>query len=45
MTRKPINLGLQGGRSRGASAWGVLDRLLEDERIGIDGRSGPARAR
>jgi len=33
----PINLALQGGGAYGAFTWGVLDRLLEDERIGIDG--------
>jgi NTE family protein len=27
------NLALQGGGTHGAFAWGVLDRLLEDERI------------
>jgi NTE family protein len=36
---KTINLALQGGGSHGAFAWGVLDRLLEDERIGFDGLS------
>lgn len=35
-TRK-INLALQGGGAHGAFAWGVLDRLLEDERIEIEG--------
>jgi NTE family protein len=35
-----ISLALQGGGSHGALTWGVLDRLLEDERIGIDGVSG-----
>jgi NTE family protein len=34
---KLINLALQGGGSHGAFTWGVLDRLLEDERIGFDG--------
>ena len=34
---KRINLALQGGGSHGALAWGVLDRLLEDDRIEIDG--------
>lgn len=29
----PINLALQGGGSHGALAWGVLDRLLEEERL------------
>jgi len=39
-TKKTINLALQGGGSHGAFAWGVLDRLLEDERIGIEGVVG-----
>ena len=30
---KRINLALQGGGSRGAFTWGVLDRLFEYERI------------
>jgi NTE family protein len=34
-----INLALQGGGAHGAFTWGVLDRLLEDERLGIDGIS------
>ncbi|MFM9271126.1 patatin-like phospholipase family protein [Halomonas elongata] len=38
--RKRINLALQGGGSHGALTWGVLDRLLEDERLVIDGISG-----
>lgn len=33
------NLALQGGGAHGAFAWGVLDRLLEDERIVLDGVS------
>jgi NTE family protein len=37
---KSINLALQGGGSHGAFAWGVLDRLLEDERIEIEGVVG-----
>ncbi len=40
MAKKTINLALQGGGSHGAFAWGVLDRLLEDERIGIEGVVG-----
>jgi NTE family protein len=36
---KAINLALQGGGAHGAFAWGVLDRLLEDERIAFDGVS------
>ncbi len=35
-----INLALQGGGSHGAFTWGVLDRLLEDERLEIEGISG-----
>ena len=34
---KKINLALQGGGSHGAFAWGVLDRLLEEENIEIEG--------
>jgi NTE family protein len=30
---KSINLALQGGGAHGAFTWGVLDRLLEDERL------------
>jgi NTE family protein len=36
---KPLNLALQGGGAHGAFTWGVLDRLLEDDRIGFDGIS------
>ena len=36
---KRINLALQGGGAHGAFTWGVLDRLLEDDRIGFDGIS------
>lgn len=39
-TVKPINLALQGGGSHGAFTWGVLDRLLEDGRVSIDGICG-----
>lgn len=38
--RKHINLAFQGGGAHGAVTWGVADRLLEDERIEIDGISG-----
>jgi NTE family protein len=34
---KTVNLALQGGGSHGAFAWGVLDRLLDDERISFEG--------
>ncbi|MCB8746265.1 patatin-like phospholipase family protein [Rhodoferax sp. U2-2l] len=36
----PVNLGLQGGGSHGAFTWGVLDVLLQDPRIHIEGISG-----
>ena len=35
--QKAINLALQGGGSHSAFTWGVLDRLLEDERLTFDG--------
>jgi NTE family protein len=35
-----LNLALQGGGSHGAFTWGVLDALLEDGRVAIDGISG-----
>ena len=35
-----LNLALQGGGSHGAFTWGVLDALLEDGRIDIEGVSG-----
>jgi NTE family protein len=37
--QKAIALALQGGGAHGAFTWGVLDRLLEDERIVIEGVS------
>jgi NTE family protein len=37
---KTINLALQGGGAHGAYSWGVLDRLLEEENLGIEGISG-----
>ena len=37
---KRINLALQGGGSHGALTWGVLDRLLEDDRLSIAEISG-----
>jgi NTE family protein len=36
----PVDLALQGGGAHGAFTWGVLDRLLEDDRIKIDALSG-----
>lgn len=38
--RKRINLALQGGGAHGAFTWGVLDFLLEDGRLDIDGITG-----
>ena len=35
-----INLALQGGGAHGAFTWGVLDRLMGDKRLWIDGLSG-----
>lgn len=40
MSKRTITLALQGGGSHGAFTWGVLDRLLEDHRIEIEGISG-----
>lgn len=37
---KNINLALQGGGAYGAFTWGVLDRLLEDDRVVICAISG-----
>jgi NTE family protein len=37
---KRINLALQGGGAHGAFTWGVLDHLLEDGRIEIEGITG-----
>jgi hypothetical protein len=35
-----IDLALQGGGSHGAFNWGVLDRILETDWVGIEGISG-----
>ena len=42
LSRAPIlvDFALQGGGSHGAFTWGVLDRLLEEPWLGIDGISG-----
>ncbi len=37
---KTISLALQGGGSHAAFTWGVLDRLLEEENLTIEGISG-----
>ncbi|MGB4347731.1 MAG: patatin-like phospholipase family protein [Burkholderiaceae bacterium] len=38
--RKRINVALQGGGAHGAFSWGVLDKILEDGRLDIEGISG-----
>ena len=38
--KKIINIALQGGGSHGAFAWGVLDRLLEEPNIAVEGVVG-----
>jgi NTE family protein len=38
--KKGINLALQGGGAHGAFTWGVLDHILEDGRLAIEGISG-----
>jgi NTE family protein len=35
-----VDLALQGGGAHGAFTWGVLDRILEEDRIRIEGISG-----
>jgi NTE family protein len=37
---RPVNLALQGGGAHGAFTWGVLDRLLEDQRVVLEAVSG-----
>ena len=39
-TRKRIKLALQGGGAHGAFTWGVLDRLLGDPRLEVEGIVG-----
>jgi len=38
--KKTINLALQGGGAHGAFTWGVLDQILADGRLEVDGISG-----
>ncbi|MCZ0961850.1 patatin-like phospholipase family protein [Paracoccus benzoatiresistens] len=40
MDKKHINLALQGGGAHGAFAWGVLDRLLDEDWLTISAISG-----
>ena len=35
-----VDLALQGGGAHGAFTWGVLDRLLDEPRLRIEGISG-----
>lgn len=35
--KKKVNIALQGGGAHGALAWGILDMLLEDGRIEVEG--------
>lgn len=37
---KRIDIALQGGGAHGAFTWGVLDRILDEEQLEIDGISG-----
>ncbi len=38
--KKPISLALQGGGAHGAFTWGVLDQLIEDDRLCFEAISG-----
>ena len=38
--KKRVAIACQGGGSHGAFTWGVLDKILEDGRIDIEGASG-----
>jgi len=40
LPQKRVKLALQGGGAHGAFTWGVLDHVLKDGRLGIDGISG-----
>jgi NTE family protein len=39
-SRPRLNLALQGGGAHGAFTWGVLDALLDDQRVQFEGLSG-----
>jgi len=39
-SKRRLNLALQGGGAHGAFTWGVLDRLLEESELDIEGISG-----
>ena len=36
LKKKPVCLALQGGGAYGAYSWGILDKILEDDRLEID---------
>ena len=40
MSKKKIALALQGGGSHGAYTWGILERLLEEDKFDIRGMCG-----
>ncbi|HEY1039366.1 MAG TPA: patatin-like phospholipase family protein [Bacteroidia bacterium] len=40
MAVKKIDLALQGGGAHGAFTWGVIDRILDDDRVAIEGVCG-----
>jgi NTE family protein len=40
MEVKSLNLALQGGGAHGAFTWGVMERLLEDDRVSFEGVCG-----
>ncbi len=40
MQTKKIDMALQGGGAHGAFTWGVIDRILDDERLDIEGICG-----
>jgi NTE family protein len=40
LAKKKVDLALQGGGAHGAFTWGVLERLLEDDRLEIEAISG-----
>ena len=40
MSDKVVSLAIQGGAAHGAYVWGVLDRLLAEDCLHIEGISG-----
>ena len=43
--RRFVSLALQGGGAHGAFQWGVLDRILEDDRLDVQAVSASRPAR